>query len=445
MPTAVTAADRVERAKLHISPVAAATASAPQQDRAKQAARAAIDDAAHDIDAVSLAIHGKPELCYVETFAHATLADFLEARGFAVERAYKGLSTAFRATIGGGGGGGGPTIAICAEYDALPGIGHACGHNLIASSAIAAAVGAKAAFFDGSAGGAPAARGRLVILGTPAEESGGGKVELIKRGALADVDVAMMVHPAPVDLLYPAFNAIERIVFQYHGKNAHAAMAPHDGVNALDAVVSLFNNVGLARQQFKPSWRLHGIISHGGVKPNIIPDFTEAYFYARAPTMAEVQVVKAKLVACAEGAAAATGCELTITNRVNGEAEGLEEMPYEHVRTNGVMAELYRANATATRFLPRHVEEAAQGQGGASTDMGNVSHLVPSIHPCFAIPTTPGEGNHHPGFTRMAGTPAALAAARAHGAALACTAIDLFRSPDAVAAAVAEFEAQPGK
>ena len=401
---------------------------------------AAIHDAAHDIDAVSLAIHGKPELCYVETFAHATLADFLEARGFAVERGYKNLKTAFRATIGDDGSNGGPTVAICAEYDALPGIGHACGHNLIASSAIAAAVGAKAAFFDGPGQKA----GRLVILGTPAEESGGGKVELIRRGALAGVDVAMMVHPAPVDLLYPAFNAIERIVFQYHGKNAHAAMAPHDGVNALDAVISLFNNVGLARQQFKPSWRLHGIISHGGVKPNIIPDFTEAYFYARAPTMAEVQVVKAKLIACAEGAAAATGCRLEVTNKVNGEAEGLEEMPYEHVRTNSVLAELYRANATATRFLPRHVEEAAQGHGGASTDMGNVSHVVPSIHPCFAIPTTPGEGNHHPGFTAMCATPPALDAARAHGAAMACTAVDLFRSPARVAAAVAEFQ-QPEK
>ena len=265
----------------------------------KQRVCEAVDGMREELLRVSHAIHARPELAFEEHEAAALLVSTLRGAGLPVEPGAYGLPTAFEAEAGAGSS----CVALLAEYDALPEIGHACGHNLIASSAIAAAVGAKAAFFDGSAGGAPAAPGRLVILGTPAEESGGGKVELIKRGALADVDVAMMVHPAPVDLLYPAFNAIERVVFQFAGKNAHAAMAPHDGVNALDAVVSLFNNVGLARQQFKPSWRLHGIISHGGVKPNIIPDFTEAYFYARAPTMDEVHVVKAKLVACAEGAA----------------------------------------------------------------------------------------------------------------------------------------------
>lgn len=400
-------------------------------DLEKSAASAAIDAATSTLDALSLKIHAKPELNYEEFAAHDSICELLESQGFAVERSYLGVATAFRASTAGPHNADLPTLVVCAEYDALPEIGHACGHNLITEAAVAAFIGAHAALGNQS--------GHVVLLGTPAEEGGGGKIELMERGALKGVDAAMMVHPAPIDMLYPPCLAIERITFEFHGRNAHAAAAPFEGINALDAVITMFNNVAMARQQFRPTWRVHGVITHGGVKPNIIPDFTAAEFYVRAPDAEQLAELKARVLAAAEGAAVSHRCTLTIGNRPD--QDGIIERPYDNVRTNSVMAELYGGNARrygGKRFLPRHVEETLSS---GSTDMGNVSHAVPSIHPMFKIQINKGQGNHHPGFTARAATDEALGQARAAGKAMAHTIVDLLLTPGALAEAKAEFVA----
>ena len=379
----------------------------------------AIDKNQTDIDILSKQIHEHPELNYEEHYAHEVITNFLKERNFKVETKWGGLETAFVAECGTGEK---PIVAICCEYDALPDIGHACGHNLIASSSMAAALGLQAALNQNGVG-------TVRILGTPAEEGGGGKIELINRGALKDVDCAMMVHPSPADILYAAMPSIERIVFEWFGKNAHAAGAPYQGVNALDAVIQCFNNIGLARQQFRESWRVHGIIAEGGVKPNIIPNYTKAVFYVRAPTMPETEELKQKVIACGEGAGIATGCEFKHGNPPN--AQGIVEQPYRELNTNTVLAELYRENARdhGITYFPKSVE---QSTSSGSTDMGNISFEVPSIHPMFRIPCRRGEGNHTAGFTEFCGKKEAFEKARVCGKIMAMTTLDLFLKPELI-------------
>ena len=279
-----------------------AAADATPVDRQKDVATAKVDELRARLEALSSEIHQHPELNYAEVFAHDAIASFLESElGLPVERSFLGVETAFRCVAGAGS----PTVCICAEYDALPEIGHACGHNLITEAAVAAFAGALAALGDGQPG-------TVMLLGTPAEEGGGGKVELLNRGAFSEVDCAMMVHPAPTDGLYPNQTACECCRVQYHGKNAHAAAFPFEGVNALDAVVQAFVNIGLLRQQMRPEWRVSGIITKGGVKTNIIPDLCEAEFQIRAPTREELQELHQKVTGCLEGSALASGCEAEI-------------------------------------------------------------------------------------------------------------------------------------
>jgi amidohydrolase len=378
-----------------------------------------IDQNQIDIDMLSKQIHEHPELNYEEHYAHEVITNFLKERGFKVKAKWGGIETAFVAECGTGEK---PIVAICCEYDALPDIGHACGHNLIASSAMAAALGLQAALNQSSVG-------TVRILGTPAEEGGGGKIELINRGALKDVDCAMMVHPAPADILYPAMPSIERVIFEWFGKNAHAASAPYQGVNALDAVIQCFNNIGLARQQFRESWRVHGIIAEGGVKPNIIPNYTKAVFYVRAPTMPETEELKQKVIACGKGAGIATGCKFKYSSPPN--AQGIVEKPYRELNTNIVLAEIYRENARdhGITYYPKSVEQA---NSCGSTDMGNVSFEVPSIHPMFRIPCRRGEGNHTAGFTEFCGKKGAFEKARTCGKIMAMTTLDLFLKPELI-------------
>ena len=370
-----------------------------------------------DLRNLSLSIHANPELNFEEHHAHAVLTDYFAKAGFAVTRGAYDIPTAFEAVAGSGS----PVIAVLCEYDALPGIGHACGHNLIAASGAATAVALKAALGEG--------QGTVIALGTPAEEGGGGKILLIQRGAFERIDAAMMLHPSPFDSAYMNVLALTHINVEYFGKNAHAAAAPWEGVNALDAMLLGFNAIAAMRQQILPTDRVHGVITQGGLKPNIIPDYTSAEFYARSRSVGELRTLRAKVIAALEGAAISARCTVKV-----GEPEG--ELPYADMVHNDVMAEAYRRHFE--EFELRLPPKAAVLSGpGASTDMGDVSYVVPSIHPTFAIPTD--AGNHTPGFTAAAATPEAHEAAMRAATALANTALDLYLEPGVLEAAKREF------
>jgi amidohydrolase len=384
----------------------------------KATAQSAIDRVGAELRTISLDIHGKPELNFEEYHAHEVLTGYLEKKGFAVRRGAYEMATAFEAVAGSGG----PTIAVICEYDALPGIGHACGHNLIAISGVAAGLALKEALGDGN--------GTVVVLGSPAEEGGAGKVYLIERGAFEGVDAAMMLHPSPGDSAWFKSNALHSLEVEYFGRNAHAGMSPWEGVNALDAMLLAFNGISAMRQQMRPTDRVHGVITDGGTKPNIIPDHTAAEFYVRAQSLSELEQLKLKVIACFEGAAVQSGCRLE--HRWTSRA-------YADLNTNDVMAQSYFENFSALGGRLPTKEQSPQG--GASTDMGNVSYAVPSIHPMFGIPTH-GAANHTAGFTACAATEEAHAATLRAAKAMAMSALDLYAGPDLLAAAKAEFQAK---
>lgn len=380
---------------------------------AKARAQAAIEGASAALRALSLAIHGEPELGFEELSAHRLLTDFLEGAGFAVRRHAYGLTTAFEATAGSGG----PRVAVFCEYDALPEIGHACGHNLIAMAGVAAGLGVQAAL-----GEAP---GTIVVLGSPAEEGGGGKIRMMDEGALDGVDAALMVHPAANQTAWASVIAIEQLRLEYFGKAAHASAAPWLGVNALDAMVQAYNNVAMLRQQLLPSDRVHGVITHGGNRPNIIPDYTSSDWYVRAATEERREDVRAKVIACFEAAASASGCTMEVQT---------QNLPYSDLVTNDAMAEAFVANA---RALGWPLPDKAPTPAWASTDMGNVSYRVPSIHPLYRIPTD--APNHSVEFTECAATDGAHEATLRAATAMAWTALDLLLDGGLLARAKAEF------
>lgn len=384
----------------------------------QEAARNAIKQADADLRALSLDIHAHPELNFEEHHAHATLTAYLEAAGFSVTRGAYGMPTAFEAVAGTGT----PRIAFLSEFDALPGIGHACGHNLIAISGVAAALALRAALDPGEA--------TVVLLGSPAEEGGGGKVYMIERGAFASVDAALMLHPSPYSGAWAHVLAIQHLNVSFHGRNAHAAAAPWEGVNALDAIVVAYTNIGVLRQQMRPSDRVHGVITEGGLKPNIIPDRTAGQWYVRARNFRELEELKPRVLACFQAAATATGCTLDY------EWEGV---PYADLVTNDVMAGRYAEHMASLGVAIAPKEIALRGPMAGSTDMGNVSYVVPSIHPFFAIPAKEG-GNHTPGFTAAAATEEAHRATLEAATGLALTALDLALEPSLLAAAREEFE-----
>jgi amidohydrolase len=383
----------------------------------KQAAQQAIQAAGADLRALSLDIHSHPELNFQEVHAHAALTDFLEERGFEVARGAWGLPTAFKATIGSGS----PTVAVLCEYDALPGIGHACGHNLIAIAGVATGLGAQAALRPGE--------GTLLVLGSPAEEGGGGKQFMIERGAFNGVDAALMLHPAPIDQPWGTALAIQQLEVEYHGRGAHASASPHDGINALDALVLAYNNLSALRQQFRSGQQVHGVFHEAGVKANIIPHHTRAEYILRARNFTDLEDLKRRALACFQGAATATGC------RLEHQWAG---PPYDNVLSNEPLGEAFVENARALGWPLPHKNEAPQTMGG-STDMGNVSHVVPGIHPLYAIPSE--AGNHTEGFTAAAATPEAHERTLRAATALAMTVIDAFLDPDLLPAAKAAFAA----
>lgn len=380
----------------------------------KDAAQQAIDQISEDLRSISLSIHGKPELGFEEQHAHQVLTDYLAENGFAVTRGAYEMPTAFRAVAGSGQ----PVVAVLCEYDALPEIGHACGHNLIAITGVATATALKEVIGDGN--------GTIVVLGSPAEEGGGGKILLIERGAFEDVDLALLLHPSPHDGVRPALTGVERCTVEYFGRNAHAAARPEEGINALDAIVLAYNAISVLRQQIPSDARIHGVITRGGVRPNIIPDHTAADFLVRSTDNARLQDLRLRVQACFEGAAVATGCRVEMH---------WNEQPYQAMTTNTALARAFHENARLLGWsLPSPDVETPSG---ASSDMGNVSHVVPSIQPTYAIPSE--AGNHTAGFTASAATAEAHLAALRAAKALAMTALDALFQPEVLAAAVEDF------
>jgi amidohydrolase len=369
----------------------------------KEAARERVEQARDELVALSHRIHANPELGFEEEQACAWLCELLEGAGLEVERGVGELPTAFAARAGSG-----PLhVVVCAEYDALPAIGHACGHNVIA--AMAAGAGLALARVADDAGL------RVTVLGTPAEEGGGGKILLLQRGAFQGAHAAMMVHPSPYEAAEMPIIAVDHMQVAYTGKEAHASAYPFLGINAADALVVAQTAIGLLRQQLRSGDRVHGIVTKGGDAANVIPAHTTGKWMVRAETMEQLQEVRDKVVRCFEAGALATGATLELTQ---------DEHPYSEMRHDHDLSALYKRNAEALgRSFPERVD-----RGAGSTDMGNISLALPSIHPTIGIDALPAV-NHQPEFTAKCATPPADQAVFDGAVAMAWTAIDAASDP----------------
>lgn len=369
---------------------------------AKAATQEVVDAEADELVSLSHRIHANPEIGFEEEKSSAWCAEMLAAGGFDVEMGVAELPTAFSATAGSG-----PlTIAVCCEYDALPGIGHACGHNVIAAAGVGAGL-ALAPIAD--------ALGITVrVLGTPAEEGGGGKILMLDRGAFAGVNAAMMVHPAPTEMDHMPCLAVAHVDVEYTGKEAHASAFPELGRNAADAVTIAQTAIGLLRQHIAPTARIHGIVTHGGDAPNIVPAHTRGKWYIRHETMEKLAQLQPRVENCFEAGALATGCELTIEP---------QSPVYSEMRDDEEMRAIYRANAEDLGRNFPDLGELMQRMAG-STDMANVSLAMPTIHPMLGLDSFP-VSNHQPEFTQYCATPVADRAVRDGALAMAWTAIDM--------------------
>ncbi len=365
---------------------------------------------------LSRRIHGHPELAFEERQAAAWLREACSELGWQTESPISDLPTAWRATLPSSDGG--PTVAFLAEYDALPEIGHACGHNLMAVAPIAAASGLQAVL--------DRLPGRAVVLGTPAEEGGGAKQIMAERGALEGVDAALLVHPSAHSVVKTQALACEHYEVEFFGKAAHAAGSPEKGVNALNAIISAFNHIDALRQHVRSSARIHGIIRHGGDAPNIVPEHTSGVFMVRADDNAYLDELMDRVRNCFEGAALATGCRW----------EWRQLSPrYETINSNPTLAGLY-FDAMRRLGVDCPMDSPA---GFGSTDMGNVSWRVPAIQPMFQI--VDHVPNHTHEFTAAAVTDRAFEATFAAAKAMAFTAIDLLAQPELLDQARSEFQA----
>lgn len=368
---------------------------------------------------LSLRIHATPELNFEEHQAAAWLSAYLEGVGFELERGAYGLPTAFAARLGTGR----PQVAILCEYDALPDIGHACGHNIIA----AAGAGAAAALVDVIA----ETGGSVVVLGTPAEEGGGGKILMARQGAFDGVDAAMMVHPAGADLPAMHVLALSQVEVEYIGRAAHASAFPQRGVNALDALVTAYQAVAQLRQHIRQTERIHGIITDGGQAPNVVPERAAGLFCVRAATQRRLAQLRERVSACFQAGALASGAELKL--RTVGE-------DYAEMRTNQPLADAYAANMERLgRRLLRGTDTAAAVAG--STDMGNVSQVVPAIHPMIAV-SPPTVALHSAEFTQWAASEDGHRAVVDGAKALAMTALDVLCDSAIRSAMQAAFAAE---
>ena len=385
---------------------------------ARQRAIDAVGDISDDLIRISRDIHAHPELAWQERHACSLLVPFLEAQGFRMQHPAYGIETAFRGEWGSG-----PVaIAICAEYDALPEIGHACGHNLIATAGVGAAVAIIRSIEPSAA--------RVIVLGTPAEEGSGGKIRMINAGCFEDIDVALMAHPGPVHIDASPMFGVAHVDVEYRGKAVHASVFPEQGINALDGLVTAYQAIAQLRQHMRRDARIHGIITNGGEAPNIVPGKAEGKFYVRALKPWYLEQLKDRVRKCFEAGALAAGCELSM--------DWHEDEEYAPMRNNGPLAAAYRANAESLGVQFYEMRELTAG----STDMGNVSQVVPSIHPSFGVgsPTL----THSPEFTAVAATDAAHDAMLTAARALAMTGVDVALDADLLQRARDEFNSGRG-
>ena len=369
---------------------------------AKQAARDAVGSNERSLIDLSHRVHAHPELKFEETQSSAWTAGVLSDAGLTVDAGICDLPTAFSCRIGTGS----LHLAICAEYDALPGIGHACGHNIIAATAVCAALALAALVDDLDL--------TVSIIGTPAEEGGGGKVFLLQRGAFEGVHAAMMVHPAPYEDLTPRCSAVDHFGVEYTGRPSHASAAPELGINTADAMTVAQVAIGLLRQHLRPGEQVHGIVTRGGDVANIVPAHAEGLWMVRAPTIEDLEVTRPRVTHCFQAGALATGATLAIED---------VSPAYAHVDHDQDMVASYRENAIALGRVPDDEHEVT-----FSTDMGNVSLEIPSIHPCIGIESG-GAFNHQPEFAAACINASADRAVLEGSLAMAWTAIDLATGP----------------
>lgn len=403
--------------------------NAPSKESLSGTTANAIGEARSELVEVALDLHAHPELNYQEKYAAELLSGTLERHGFQVERGVGGVETAFTATLPGDAGDG-PTVAVLAEYDALPEIGHGCGHNLIAMAAIGAGLGLKANLEN--------LPGRVMVIGTPAEEGGGGKIRMLNAGVFEGVDAVLSSHPSsnrtviPTDIPKSESWSLAMVGFRYifHGKAAHAAAAPHEGINALNGVIHLFTGIDALRQHLREDVRIHGIITDGGKAPNVVPEYGAANFMLRCRDRDYLSdVVVGKVRQAAEGAAAMTGCRLEVE----------EFYPfYENVRPNAVIAGLLLDNAVIAGLK---LDEPFPGRQGsaASTDFGNVSQALPAYELRYAVSEKPVP-SHSREMTETATTEYALDAAINVAKTLTLTACDLLLDPTLLPAARTDFD-----
>jgi amidohydrolase len=393
--------------------------ASPDVTRLKQEVCEAIDGMRDELLRLSHAIHANPELAFEERAASALLVDAMRRFGLDVSAGAYGLETAFASEFGPDGG---PCVAILAEYDALPHIGHACGHNLIAVSGVGAGLALAAL--------GPRVPGRVRVLGTPAEEHGCGKELMAREGALDGVEAAMMMHPSGVNLANMPCIAMAELEIVYHGQAAHASAMPERGVNALDAMMIGYNAMSALRQHIGRDERVHGIVTDGGQAPNVVPERTAGRFYVRAASFTGLAPLKDRVEACFRAGATATGCEIEV---LWGAAD------YRDFFYNAPLAESFVANAGSLgrQFFPW---EKLPASVKGSTDMGNISYRVPSIHPMLAC--APMHVTiHNAEFEKWAGSEQGDAAAIDGAKALAMTALDYLTDPDLRERTRAIFEA----
>ena len=340
----------------------------------KEKVKASLDKLIPSLEEVSDWMYENPELGFEEYKTSEHLINYMRSNGLEVETPVGGLDTAFSSSIGSSG----PLVVLCVEYDALPEIGHACGHNIIATASIGAGIALKEIAEDLNI--------RVKILGTPAEEGGGGKIVLLDEGEFEDASCSMMIHPAPYNVANPTLTTIQQYKVEFFGKDAHAAGAPEEGINALDAQIQLFVNVSTFRQQLPRTNRMHGVIVDGGFKPNIIPSYTSSEWYLRALNGEDLDILQKKFMNFVEAAALSTGCTFKTQS---------PDYRYSEVLNNKVMYDLFIENSKDVGREMLYEDSSLQGLG--STDMGNVSLAMPSIHPMLSIDAGKAV-NHQPEF-----------------------------------------------
>ena len=399
------------------STLAGTNPAAPFAD-AKLRLAGAVGAAADEIIELSHRIHSHPEEAFAEIRAAGWIADALTRHGYIVEHPAGSLATAIRATLQGGRGGSGPRIGVLAEYDALPGLGHGCGHNTMAASGVGAAIALASI-----AGDLP---GEIVFLGTPAEERGSGKQTMIEDGLFDGLDAALLFHPCDRNHVASQPLAAEDVEVVFHGLQAHASADPWKGRNALDAMILLFSSVGLWRQQLRPTARVHGIIQEGGTAANIIPDRTRAWFMLRSPDQADYEAMKTRFRELVDGAALATQTTADVT--FSGGSMTMN--------ANAVLEARWVENAAAYG-----IADVGPDANSGSTDMGNVSWICPTIHPDLAI-APEGTAGHSIEFRDAAATPTADATTLLAATLVAQVAYELFADPELVTAAWRDFRGE---